>query len=400
MSILKHEFKPIYGLNKNGRILEWLASIYCTNENKIYYEIKYGQKDGKMQLSSKEYTVGKNIGKKNETTPYDQCFREVERKRKDKIEKEGYTENIDSLIEKEEKETETGKIFPMLAQTYSTTKSSKKDIIFPCYIQPKLDGLRCLSYVNKQTKLIMNQSRTGGIFEHLFHINSKLEQLFDKGDKEINFILDGELYNHDMPFENLAGIIKKKKLKSGDLEQICKVEYHIYDIIFLNDLDLSFEERYKKLKNMYDEKINSISTKIKLVETKECKSKDEFKSFFGEFIERGYEGIMLRNKNGKYVPNYRSSDLQKYKEFSENEYPICGFKEGEGRDKGCVIWICKDEKSGKEFSVRQRTTLEHRQKMFKEGEKYIGKLLTVIYQELSEYGIPRFPVGKDIREGY
>ena len=34
------------------------------------------------------------------------------------------------------------------------------------------------------------------------------------------------------------------------------------------------------------------------------------------------------------------------------------------------------------------------------GDKYIGKKLTVIYQELTEDGKPRFPVGKAIRDGY
>ena len=390
MSKLIHEFKPIYGLNKNGKILEWLSSIYKTSDNKIYYEIKYGQKDGKMQLSTKEYTSGKNIGKKNETTPYEQCFREVERKRKDKIEKEGYREEKEDKEENKQETIQT--IFPMLAQTYNPDKPSKKDITYPCYIQPKLDGLRCLSYVNKKTDTILNQSRTGGLFEHLFHLNSKLLPIFEKlGD---GVVLDGELYNHEMPFENLAGIIKKKKLKPGDLDKICSIEYHIYDIIFPKDLNLTFRERYDILK-----KIN-FSDKIKLVETKECKSKDEYKTFFNHFVKEGYEGIILRNKEGKYTPNYRSSDLQKYKEFFEDEYPIVGYKEGEGRDKGCVIWICKDQKSGKEFSARPRDTLESRQKMFKNGEKYIGKMLTIIYQELSEYGIPRFPVGKAIRDGY
>ena len=48
--------------------------------------------------------------------------------------------------------------------------------------------------------------------------------------------------------------------------------------------------------------------------------------------------------------------------------------------------------------VRPTGTLEERGKMFKNGKKYVGKMLTVKYQELSEDGIPRFPVGKSVRE--
>ena len=108
---------------------------------------------------------------------------------------------------------------------------------------------------------------------------------------------------------------------------------------------------------------------------------------------------MLRNKEGKYRCNYRSHDLQKYKEFVEEEYPIVGFTQGDGRDKGTVIWICRT-KEEKEFNVRPRGTIAARTFLFNNGHKYIGKMLTVIYQELTEEGKPRFPVGKDVRENY
>ena len=62
-----------------------------------------------------------------------------------------------------------------------------------------------------------------------------------------------------------------------------------------------------------------------------------------------------------------------------------------------MIWICKKDK---EFRVRPRGTIEQRKEWFKNGKKYIGKMLTVIYQELSEQNVPRFPVGKAIREDY
>ena len=100
-----------------------------------------------------------------------------------------------------------------------------------------------------------------------------------------------------------------------------------------------------------------------------------------------------------YRCNYRSHDLQKYKEFLEDEFLIVGFTQGDGRDKGTIIWICVT-KEGKEFSVRPRGTMEHRRKLFQTGEKYVGKKLTIIYQELTEEGKPRFPVGKDVRDKY
>ena len=78
---------------------------------------------------------------------------------------------------------------------------------------------------------------------------------------------------------------------------------------------------------------------------------------------------------------------------------IVGFSEARGRDAGSVIWNCAT-KAGEEFECRPIGTLEHRKELFRNADKHIGKLLTIKYQELSERGIPRFPSGKAIRDGY
>lgn len=83
----------------------------------------------------------------------------------------------------------------------------------------------------------------------------------------------------------------------------------------------------------------------------------------------------------------------------EEEFKIIGFHEGKGDEKGLVIWDCitKEEKP---FSVRPKGNAEQRKELYNNGNKYIGKKLTVIFQEYHESGIPRFPVGKAIRENY
>ena len=85
----------------------------------------------------------------------------------------------------------------------------------------------------------------------------------------------------------------------------------------------------------------------------------------------------------------------------ENTYEIqvavAGFTEGEGSEKGLVIWICKT-KDGKPFNVRPRGTHEERAELFKKAKNYVGQKLTVRYQELSDDGIPRFPVGITFRD--
>jgi len=89
--------------------------------------------------------------------------------------------------------------------------------------------------------------------------------------------------------------------------------------------------------------------------------------------------------------------LQKYKEFFEDEFKIVGFSKESGNEKNLIVFDC--ETSDKElFSVRPRGTFDERHEMYKNGNSYIGKFLTVIYQEKTEKNIPRFPVGKNVRD--
>ena len=418
----------LYGTEKNGKTKVWIAKIYLKGKSKgtqapAFATIEHGQLDGKKQMTIREYTEGKNIGKKNETTPLQQCIAETKRKWTDKHEKESYQETIQDQAQASVSASDHApnqppqhqpiakKYFPMLAHTFEPAATAKKNnIVFPCFVQPKLDGLRCIMYRDPVTAELHCQSRTGSYFDTMDHIKTSLAPVFAK---HPTLVFDGELYTTEIPFEELAGLIKKKKLTPGDKDRLCAIEYHIYDIV---DETKPFEERHAMLRKIFAQNAasrmasphvtsTSASTSdhlpqfIRLVPTTEAKTPTDFRTQFGEFIEQGYEGIMLRNKKGMYRCNYRSHDLQKYKEFLEDEFPIIGFTQGDGRDKGTIIWICVT-KEGKEFSVRPRGTMEHRRKLFQTGEKYVGKKLTIIYQELTEEGKPRFPVGKDVRDKY
>lgn len=369
---LSREFPILYGQDKTGKTKVWRASVFLNPTGTAYSLIEYGQLSGKMQSSRRDVTVGKNVGKKNETSPLQQCLQETERKWIDKRDKENYSENVNSESSEEERTYS-----PMLAQTL------KKDKLqFPCYVQPKIDGLRCLFY--RRNGEWVAQSRTGATFTTVDHIKAVLP-LLREGE-----VFDGELYTTRIPFETLAGLIKKKKLTSEDLEKLRQVEYHCYDMYME---DTTFEERHERLSSL------SLEYPIVRVETTLIDSVEEFDKKFSEYTTSGFEGIMIRSITGKYALNYRSKDLCKYKEFEEGEYKIIGYTQGDGRDAGTVIWICETPE-GKVFHVRPRGTVEHRSEWYQSGKENVGKMLTVVYQNLSEQGVPRFPVGKAIRDGY
>lgn len=362
-------YQTLYGLDKNDKIKIWYAKIFNHEEHPCVI-IYHGLLNGKIQENKLVYIKGKNIGKKNETSSLQQCELETNKKWLDKQEKENYKLDLNQC-------TKTI-IYPMLAQSLHIKK-----IIFPCFVQPKLDGCRCIIYLD-QNNQIKYQSRTGSFFESLHHLNIELMNLF-KLNSKLKF--DGELYTDELPFEILTGLIKTKK--SFENENIKKIKYHIYDIINEND----YEKRWNEMNELF---ATNHFNMIQLVKTFEINHEKEIYEYHEKFVKDNYEGIMIRNKKGIYEEKYRSYHLQKYKTFQETEYEIVDFKKGSGREEGCIIWICKNQ-NNIPFAVRPKGTIEYRKELYANGKNYIGKKLTVIFQELSENNIPRFPVGKDIR---
>ena len=264
-------------------------------------------------------------------------------------------------------------ILPMLAHDYN---KDKKHITYPCFVQPKLDGVRALFYNNKF------YSRNGNQFLHLDHIKAELDT---------DIILDGELYTNEMPFEELVGLVKRQTKSGDDIIKSLKIKYIVYDYVNEND---SFTKRNENLSKFFTEK--TLVNTLPLI-TEECISESLMRGYHDKYVGEGYEGLILRNKSGLYSQKSRSHDLQKFKVFADDEFEIVDYKAGEGRDAEAVIWICKT-KDGKRFNARPDGPCEERRKMYKKAKTYIGKLLTVKYQNLSRDGIPRFPIGITIRD--
>ena len=381
-------FPKLYIYNNNNKVYEW--NIQIVPKNEIYTIVtSHGEKDGKMVTHEKDILEGKA-----KRTILEQAILDATRKWENKKEKELYVEKL------EKNNCKSEVVRPMLANTFSfdlykkTGKAFK--ISFPAYVQRKYDGIRCISYL-KDEKVIL-ESRKGIPFQNFEKLKSELFVLFQH--MPPNFYFDGELYTNEVDFEVISGLIRltEKKLKPGDTNLINMIQYNIYDFVDMNQKDLSYNTRYEYLKTFLNE--NTTSTSLcKNVETIKVDKLEDVKTYHDSFVQSGYEGIMIRDMNGVYEVNKRSKYLQKFKEFMEEEFEIIGFHEGTGDEKGAIVWDCKT-KDGKPFAVRPKGTFESRQKIFLEGNKYVGKHMTVIFQEYSADGIPRFPVGKGVREGF
>jgi ATP-dependent DNA ligase len=321
-----------------------------TDTNKAYVVTIYGKITGKLQVNRRLVT-GKNKGKQNETSALEQAILEAA-----------------SKFALKKKCTSRTPILPMLAQPYAKGKG----IEFPCFVQPKLDGIRGIYC--PITKCF--RSRQGNEFP----IANTKHMINDLCGTDVQ--LDGEFYSKQISFEMLKGVLSKKT-KHCDAPL---VQFHIFDCIILSE---SFKSRLEILSNM------KFGESISFVQTEECKELSNVEFFLKDFKRAGYEGLILRNSKGLYIPGKRTADLQKYKTFLDKEFKIIGYKRE--NNSNAIVWECETDKK-QSFFAKPVGTIEARAPTEEEANTFIGKFLTVKYQEMTAAGIPRFPVGLTVRD--
>ena len=368
----KMALPTLYCKSKTGKTQVWNIEVIGAK-----IRVSYGYEGGAVTVNEKTITAGKNLGKKNATTAAEQAVSEA-KSTWDKKKTGGYAESLDDAqvpaVASDGAMAAHEVILPMLAHDYH---KRGKDIKFPCFVQAKLDGVRCIFRNGVLT------SRQGKVFPDMEHITADLEG--------VELVLDGELYSDTLNFQQFVGLVRKKKHNAAEKVLLRQVKYWVYDCVN----DSPFADRFETLRTMFHgarafEHVERLPTEV-------CQTKDELKGFHDRYVADGKEGLIIRNSAGLYQLAARSKDLQKYKEFEDAEFTVVEFTDGVGSEKGLVIWVCETEDK-KKFSVRPRGTHEERTELFNDAESYVGKKLTVRYQELTEDGIPRFPVGIAFRD--
>lgn len=341
--------KTLYKKDSKGKIR--ILTIGA-NEGQVFQTsgLLEGKKVEHVSLSK-----GKNIGKANETTPREQAILEAKAKIKNKLD-QGYFETIE--------ETDKEVILPMLAKNYE--KECHKIDWETAYVQPKLDGMRCLK---KGTELM---SRKGKEITTLPHI-SEIKITSPRH-------LDGELYAHGLSFQENMKIIKKNRPES------INVKYHVYDMVIK---DTSFSYRYNVLKKIVEGLDN-----IELVKTIKVKSEEQLKSLHELFISQGYEGSILRWGEDGYAVNKRSSNLLKYKDFIDQTYRVVDVEPSDKNpEQGVVICESWSENGLRDiFGCGMKFSHKERQEILENKSKYIGQTAEIRFFEFTDDGLPRFPV--------
>lgn len=343
--------KTIYKKDSTGRIR------FLTVESKgaIVHQTSGLINTDNPVVTSYECT-GKNIGRSNETTPEQQADLEAASKISIKL-TEGYFETVTQAHI-------TEVILPMLAKEYKK-EQAKINWNLPVFVQPKLDGMRCLA--SKGMGLI---SRQGNEITTVKHIRMDVDKY------PFGNTFDGELYAHGKSFQENMRLVKK--YRPGESEAI---RYRVYDMVFPN---VPFERRYEFLK----EAVKGM-TYMELVPTFRVTSFEQVLEYHKQFLADGYEGTIIRHGNSGYAINKRDTQLLKYKDFLDIQCEVIDVEPSEKNPKQGVV-ICKNDKGT--FGCGMKFSHAEREEILQNKDQYIGQMAEIRFFEYTENGLPRFPV--------
>ncbi len=277
--------------------------------------------------------------------------------------------------------TET-KIKAMLAHKYNEDKAD-----YPAFIQPKLDGVRCLFTAKGAFSRANNQ------FMNVEHIEQALKPFFAKNPTAV---LDGELYNHGLKddFNKIISLVKKKKPTKDDrIEAEQLVQYHMYDIVSMTiatyvdrNLFLLAEPSFRN------------SSILEVTSTRLATDFDDAQRFHNKNLKLGYEGSIYRTPSGKYKGT-RSWDLMKFKNFHDDEAVIVGYETGKGKRQGTLGKFIMQDDEGIEFGCPPGKGYDYKDLagMLNNVHDYIGQRATFTYFQRTQAGSYRHPHYKSLR---
>lgn len=262
----------------------------------------------------------------------------------------------------------------------------------PYILQPKLDGERCRSLntllfpnSQEQPSRSMLVSSEENPFFSVPHIN---QAIVDQG--LFHLELDGELYAHHLTFEEIHSRVSRTVNLHPDYEAI---GYYIFDIVNI------YKTQIERMNILLDLSITGPLTRVPICI---CNNLDEVMRSYNDFIEAGYEGMIVRHATASYVRK-RSIFMMKFKPKRSDTYDIVGSVEEvsiTGVPKQALGALILRGSDGIEFKVGTGFSRGDRARLWKGVELLKGKRAKISYQHLtSGKKVPRFPVFVEIIEG-
>lgn len=277
----------------------------------------------------------------------------------------GYNEDIEKA-KSGDMTNQLNLYLPMLAERFKNLKSWN---ISDMMVQPKLDGHRCL--IARIGDEYIAYSRRGLQINTIDHILDKLN--FPDG-----YVLDGELYCHGEALQTIASWAKRYQPNTHKLNFVC------YDVIS------PFSEIYSDRLKFIKSEVNFSQSSMLLNTFDGSDMGEEFSMgrYLQDTINKGYEGVILRPKNGIYHIGRRHKDLVKIKKWFDAEYIVVRISES--RTGMAILHMLED--NGEEFKATAPGNRMQKDHVLHNPEMYIGNEVTIEYPNKTNKGIPFQPV--------
>ena len=362
----------LFKRDTKGKVRTWTVQYGWDSDDVAGIRTISGLVDGEKITSVWNMSAPTNVGRSNARNTFEQAKFEAQAEWDKKNSKEYFADlkDIDSY--------ENFK--PMLAHDWAKVQFEEG------YTQPKLDGIRCL--IDSRGMW----TRAGKPINSCPHIWESVKSIFDTSP---NIVLDGELYNHELKsdFQKIVSLVRKVKCRPEEIAESAKlVEYHTYDMYDKDNTQLSFKERQSLLSDLVNG-LNSNSMVV-LVDTSKVWTFADIDKLYGQYTEAGYEGQMIRKDVHECK---RSKNLLKRTEFITEEFKVVKVVEGQGAWTGYAKRFILALPDGNEFGSGVRGTQAQLKELLESN--VTPDWATCRYFELSNDGVPRFPVVIDYGTG-
>lgn len=245
-------------------------------------------------------------------------------------------------------------------------------------VEPKLDGMRILTFVNMENRTVTQYSREGRVFDNFTHITDLMEQHIDLLDR--SYVLDGEIVS-----DSFRKLMKQAKRKYD--VQATDARLMLFDIIPLSEFLSGQSTMTQKKRSAMLRNFKPVFDTFKYVDVIQQQEID-LDTAVGEIqldgvnqqaIADGFEGIMLKSPTAKYQLK-RTTDWLKIKPWIEVSLTIVGAEEGTGRNAGRLgDLLCEGVEDGKKIvvSVGSGFTDELRREIWDSLADQIGQVIEV-----------------------